>query len=457
MNQQLTTVILAAGKGTRMKSMLPKVLNPLLGRPMIHWVIDVAQKIGSDKIVVVVGHQSDLVKNEINNFYDPEKNPFSDCRFNAEIVFVEQKEQLGTGHAVQQCIPFLKQQTGRVLILSGDVPLIEEKTLKKMIDLTDEETFATILTSTTEDPTGYGRIFRDKSGQYLDRIIEEKDLPDDASRAIKEVNCGIYLFDTDILLRMLPLLDNNNKQKEYYLPDVLGKLALKNVKVQIFNTPEMSQCHGVNTKEQLQIVSQNLLNRRQRLWPKEPNFIQIDNYLNNQQCQQLIDYFKNNVDQSTNVNNQFNGRVVYWENIKDPLLKTMMNRIHEDVALRLKRFYQEPGNVLPEATHIVKWEKGDTLGDHADNAYANGEPNYVNWRTYSAVIYLNDCSEFEDGQFYFRHPYREIKPQVGRLIAFTAGLEHLHGVVEVKQGTRYTMPMWFCGDSARDKSYFYTF
>lgn len=180
----------------------------------------------------------------------------------------------------------------------------------------------------------------------------------------------------------------------------------------------------------------------------EQDFIAIKNYLDPESCQLLIDYFNNNVaTNNTNVNPRFSGRVCYYESIQDPKVKQIMKTIHDDVARRLKEFYEEEGEILPEATHIVKWPSGSSLGNHADNAYEDGTPNYVNWRTYSGVLYLND--NYEGGEFYFRDKAVEIKPEQGSLVAFTAGMKHVHGVKTVLNGTRYALPMWFCGERER--------
>lgn len=177
------------------------------------------------------------------------------------------------------------------------------------------------------------------------------------------------------------------------------------------------------------------------------DYIYEENYLASEDCQKLIKYFEENVKPVSNVNSTFNNRVVYYESISDPVVKGIMKKIHEDVAVRLQKFYGESEPVLPEATHLVKWPVGSSLGNHADNAYEDGRPNYVSWRTYSAVVYLND--NYVGGEFYFKKYAYTLKPEVGLLVAFTGGLKHIHGVKEITYGTRYAMPMWFCSDRQR--------
>lgn len=252
---ELVTVILAAGKGTRMKSELPKVLHPILGIPMINYVIDTAKKIGSDQIVVVVGHQYQKVIDTLNNYY-------KESNFN----YCIQEPQLGTADAVLKCKDTITknikkiQSTKYVLILSGDVPLISSTTLLNMIEYhINNKCDATMMIAIEENPKGYGRIIRDKNGD-VKKIVEEKDIGnDDNIRQIKEVNCGVYLFKCDELFENLPLVDNNNEQKEYYLPKVLEIFIQRNLKVAAYQNNDMGDTHGVNTIEQLQQIEKYLL------------------------------------------------------------------------------------------------------------------------------------------------------------------------------------------------------
>ena len=242
---QLATVILAAGKGKRMKSDLPKVLHPLNGRPMIHYVIDVAEAIGSSPIVLIVGHKKELVMEATR-----ERN----------VRYVVQEEQLGTGHAVLQTRPLFKNYAGDILVLSGDVPLLRPQTLQKLIRIHQQERpLATMLTAEMDDPTGYGRIIRDSNG-FVQKIVEEKDATPEIKQ-IKEINVGIYIFQSQPLFETLPLVDNNNQQREYYLPDVIKIYVQRGEKIAAVKTSDVQETHGINNVQQLRRAEQILLQR----------------------------------------------------------------------------------------------------------------------------------------------------------------------------------------------------
>lgn len=243
----LATVIMAAGKGTRMKSDIPKVLHPVCGEPMVFHVIRAAMEIGSSRIILVVGHEREMVKDKVLSLFP-------------EVEFVVQEPQLGTGHAVQQAESLIGEGkfVGKVLVLSGDVPLVKSENLKKMVEAHDEFTNvcsrplgATMLTTNAVDPSGYGRVMIGDRGEVIG-IIEEKDINLDSIRKIKEVNCGIYLFESGPLFEALKQVDNNNKQNEYYLPRALEIMnESMNLDVRSYNTRSMEDVHGVNTLEQL--------------------------------------------------------------------------------------------------------------------------------------------------------------------------------------------------------------
>src|SRR5690625_6575875 len=192
----LDIIILAAGKGTRMHSDLPKVLHPIGGRPLLQHVIDSARELGAEQLLTVVGHGADQVKERITG---------------DDITFVEQTEQLGTGHAVQQALPHLRDQA-KVLVLYGDVPLIRASTLEKLIAAVNSQQMA-LLTMTMEDPTGYGRIVRGPEGE-VQAIVEQKDATEE-QRKITETNTGILAATAEHLRAWLPQLSNNNAQGEY--------------------------------------------------------------------------------------------------------------------------------------------------------------------------------------------------------------------------------------------------
>ena len=202
-------IVLAAGKGTRMESEMPKVLVPACGRPMIDYVLDVLSEAGFDKLIVVVGYRSDQVRDTLAN--------------RANVTFVEQTEQLGTGHAVKVCRDEIVDHDGMVLIVTGDSPMIQSSSIQSLVDMYDAEKPACILgTLKKDDPTGLGRIVRDSAGNFTG-IVEEKDATD-AQRKIDEVNMSTYVFDCKELLPTLDELKNDNKQGEYYITDCPGIL-----------------------------------------------------------------------------------------------------------------------------------------------------------------------------------------------------------------------------------------
>ena len=241
---RLAVVILAAGKGTRMDSNLPKVLHKVGGKPMVTHVIDRALEMGAEKIITIIGYRYELVQEQLKN---------------EKTVFVLQLEQLGTGHAVLQCAELLKNFRGGVLVLSGDVPLISLKTLQSLhATHYSIGAKATLLSAQVDDPTGYGRVIR-KSDGLLHRIVEHKDANNDQLK-INEMNAGIYMFDSECLFNLLPLLRNNNAQGEYYLPDILSLINKNKGKVAIEITDNITEIQGVNTVEQLDELDKIITN-----------------------------------------------------------------------------------------------------------------------------------------------------------------------------------------------------
>ena len=233
--KQLAVIILAAGRGTRMNSDLPKVLHPIGGLPMITRVVRTAQALQADRIVPILGYKHELVQSAL-------KDDSVECAL--------QLEQLGTAHAVLQCRNILKDFSGNVLILYGDVPLIKVDTLANLLSLHSEmDIQSTILTTDLPDPTGYGRIIRNHDHSLM-KIVEEKDATDEELQVI-EINSGIYVFDAVTLFRILPLVGNNNKQNEYYLPDVLNLIIQEKGKVAIDKINNYVEIQGVNNTEQL--------------------------------------------------------------------------------------------------------------------------------------------------------------------------------------------------------------
>jgi UDP-N-acetylglucosamine diphosphorylase/glucosamine-1-phosphate N-acetyltransferase len=232
-------VVLAAGKGTRMKSELPKVLFPVLGRPMIHWVLDALEKAGVDKVVVVVGYRAEDVKAELAG----RKN----------LAFVEQTEQLGTGHAVKMAEPELRRHEGPVLIVTGDSPLVQATTLAKLLEAFDRDRPACLMgTIHKANPTGLGRIVRDAAGDFQ-AIVEEKDATDE-QRKITEVNMSTYVFEGRDLVETLGKLTNENRQREYYVTDSPGILVAAGNKVLAWPILEPCEALSINSVDELQVV-----------------------------------------------------------------------------------------------------------------------------------------------------------------------------------------------------------
>ncbi|OED39099.1 UDP-N-acetylglucosamine diphosphorylase/glucosamine-1-phosphate N-acetyltransferase [Chromatiales bacterium (ex Bugula neritina AB1)] len=227
----LKVVILAAGKGSRMKSAMPKVLHRIADKPMVEHVVDAAAALGAQSTVLVVGHGADLVRSAMQD----------------RVEYVVQKEQLGTGHAVEQALPKL-DATDTVLVAYGDVPLTRPETLQKLIsDVTDSN--LALLTVLLDDPNGYGRIVRDETGNVVG-IVEQKDASDEQLN-IREINTGILAARASVLSELLGRIDNNNAQQEYYLPDIF-KLAVQQGMTVSTHHPEFEwETVGVNSRAQL--------------------------------------------------------------------------------------------------------------------------------------------------------------------------------------------------------------
>ena len=226
----LNIVILAAGKGTRMYSKMPKVLHRIGGKPMVERVIDTAAALNPQNICVVIGHGKDQVLDTVKR----------------DVVWVEQTEQLGTGHAVKTALPHLAAK-GRTLVLYGDVPLIDTATLETLLEAAGSE--VGLLTDVPADPTGLGRIIRDSQGSVT-AIVEEKDA-DAAQKAVKEINTGILVLPNAKLEAWLNSLSSNNAQGEYYLTDLITKAVADGIKVHPVQVRASHLAAGVNNKLQL--------------------------------------------------------------------------------------------------------------------------------------------------------------------------------------------------------------
>ncbi len=233
-------IILAAGKSTRMKSALPKVLHEVCGRPMIEYVLDAARAAGVTRLVAVVGHRADLLKAELSR--------------HADVEFALQSEQKGTGHAVMMCREQLASHHGAVLVLAGDTPLLRSDSLTGLLRAQAESNAAAVIgTTDTEANHGLGRIVRDAAGNF-DRIVEERDATDEQKR-IREINTGCYAFDSQSLMSALDRIRPDNNQAEYYLTDcplVLKRDGKPVVAAKVF---DVAEAMGVNTRAQLSDVT----------------------------------------------------------------------------------------------------------------------------------------------------------------------------------------------------------
>lgn len=232
----MNIVILAAGKGTRMKSALPKVLHDVGGRPMLDHVLATANALGPTKIILVIGHGADTVREHVlENFKG------------LPIAFALQDPPQGTGHAVQQAIPSLSPD-GITLVLYADVPLVRKETLAHLISATNQGKALAVLTAGLQDPTGYGRIVRNEHG-HLTRIVEEKDA-DATIRAIREINTGMLAAPTHRLVQWLGSLTNQNAQKEYYLTDIVEMAAKEGFPIDTASAQSPEEIMGINSQSQ---------------------------------------------------------------------------------------------------------------------------------------------------------------------------------------------------------------
>jgi len=235
MNAEFCAVILAAGKGTRMKSDLPKVLHDIEGKPLLSYVLDAAKGAGAEKIIVIIGHQAQMVRER-----------FADCG----CVFVKQEPQLGTGHAVLQAKKELNNYNGLTLILCGDVPLLKPETIKNLIkEHVQTDSCLTVLTTLVPDAHGYGRIVKDKKGD-IEKIVEQLDATEDEKK-ISEINTDIYCVNTPFLLSALEKIENKNNKQEYYLTDIVEIARRECRKAHACVTNDYIEVMGINTPDEL--------------------------------------------------------------------------------------------------------------------------------------------------------------------------------------------------------------
>jgi len=235
---QVTALILAAGEGKRMQSDKAKVLHELCGKPLIEWVYEAAANAGIDRCVVIVGHRAEQIIEYMGD----------------RVEYAYQKQQLGTGHAVQQARSYFKNVEGYIVVLCGDAPLITSDTIKKALDYTRAGGYnAVVISAEVSDPFGYGRIVRNPQGDFL-KIVEHRDASEE-EKLIREINSGLYVFSARELSEVVNLLTNNNNQKEYYLTDTLEILMSKGYKVGVFKVRDSDEILGVNDRTQLEKLS----------------------------------------------------------------------------------------------------------------------------------------------------------------------------------------------------------
>jgi bifunctional UDP-N-acetylglucosamine pyrophosphorylase/glucosamine-1-phosphate N-acetyltransferase len=250
--EKLAIVILAAGEGTRMKSSLPKVLHPICGRPMIDYVLETAESLKPDRLLVVLGQGADRIKTMLKG--------------KTEVVL--QPKQLGTGDAVRVCEPLLTGFDGTVLIMCGDVPLLSRATLLKLMEThASAGATATLLSAKVTDPTGYGRVIRGSTGD-IERIVEEKDATP-TERRLTEINAGTYCFRLAKLFNALKQISSDNRQKEYYLTDVVAIIKRSGETIAAHCASDEIEILGVNSREEMALAVKIVRKKTNRKWMAE--------------------------------------------------------------------------------------------------------------------------------------------------------------------------------------------
>ena len=241
MQEEVIAIILAAGKGTRMKSDKSKLVHKIYGKEIVLRSYENTKKAGINNIIAVVGHLKEQVKDVLKD----------------RVKYVYQEEMLGTGHAVMQAKEFLKGKKGKVVVLNGDVPILRPETIRNLVEksITNKE-YATLLTAIYDNPYGYGRIIRDEGGN-VEGIVEEKDATE-MQRKIKEINAGIYCFDIEELLKALDSINNDNASGEYYITDVIKIMNDNGLKTGAVIVEDNTEILGVNDRVQLEILTKIL-------------------------------------------------------------------------------------------------------------------------------------------------------------------------------------------------------
>jgi bifunctional UDP-N-acetylglucosamine pyrophosphorylase/glucosamine-1-phosphate N-acetyltransferase len=236
MAEQKAAVVLAAGKGKRMESDLPKVLHRIHGRPIITILLDTLKALKFDRLIVVIGFKGEMVQKELADY---------------PVEFAWQREQLGTGHAVMMAREQLEDFEGTTLVALGDVPFLSADTIGRLLEVHSQTgAKATCLSAIVDDPKGYGRIIRDGDSDRLKAIVEHKDASDQVLK-IKEINTGTFCFDNKLLFESLNQINNDNAQGEYYLPDCVKVLYNKGLRVSVVTARDADEGLGVNDVDQL--------------------------------------------------------------------------------------------------------------------------------------------------------------------------------------------------------------
>ena len=242
--EDVIAVVIAAGKGTRMKSKNSKLIQKIYGKEIIKRAVENVENAGIKDIITVVGYMKEQVKDVLKD----------------RVKYVEQDEALGTGHAVMQAIEYLQGRKGKVVVLCGDVPILRPETISRLINKSIEnKESATLLTAIYDEPTGYGRIIRDEGGN-VEAIVEEKDASEE-QKNIKEINAGVYCFDIEVLIEALKEIKPNNAQGEYYLTDVIEIIGNKGLRTGAVIVEDNTEILGVNDRMQLQMLTKILQHR----------------------------------------------------------------------------------------------------------------------------------------------------------------------------------------------------
>ncbi|MEW5795814.1 MAG: NTP transferase domain-containing protein [Candidatus Zixiibacteriota bacterium] len=241
MTRKKSAIVLAAGKGKRMKSDLPKVLHEINGQPMIRLLLDTLIPVGFDHLVLVIGHKADLVREALADY---------------PVTFVLQERQLGTAHAVSMAKDKLARFDGTTLVAAGDVPFLSRSSIDRLFGIHEKSgAAATCLSAVFDDPTGYGRIVRKHGTDLIEEIIEHKDATPDVLK-IREINTGTFCFDNRLLFEAIEQIDCANVQQEYYLTDAVRILNQKGYPVAVVQAPDPDEVRGVNSVEQLRELAE---------------------------------------------------------------------------------------------------------------------------------------------------------------------------------------------------------